>query len=377
MMTWFTSRERAAKMNAMGNDMPQDEEPRLAGELGRALETLERSTGVKGRPVAFEHDIEAGYRPDALVDIDVDGQVYRYTVQTRRHIDRLAALGHIKAQFDHRGERGLLFAPYITQAIARQCRQLDLAFLDSAGNVYLREPGLHVYVTGERPEQPIARGARGGGTASALRVVFVLLCEPALLNAPYREIARAAGVALGTIGWVFLDLEARGHIAGRRQSGNRRFLEPMRLFDEWVTNYPIKLRPKLHARRFRAEDPDWWKRADLAGVDACWSGEVAAHRLTQYLRPSTCTVYIEPEGASEQTPRRLTRFVAANRLRADQRGDIEVLDAFWKLHTAPDYPDVVPPILAYADLIATLDPRNLEVANMIRERLVAHALRQA
>jgi hypothetical protein len=104
---------------------------------------------------------------------------------------------------------------------------------------------------------------------------------------------------------------------------------------------------------------------------------VAAHRLTQYLRPSTCTVYIEPEGASEQTPRRLTRFVAANRLRADQRGDIEVLDAFWKLHTAPDHPDVVPPILAYADLIATLDPRNLEVANMIRERLVAHALRQA
>jgi hypothetical protein len=47
------------------------------------------------------------------------------------------------------------------------------------------------------------------------------------------------------------------------------------------------------------------------------------------------------------------------------------------LHTVPDHPDVVPPILAYADLIATLDPRNLEVANMLRERLIAHALRQA
>ena len=361
----------------MRGEMPQDEAPPLAGELGRALETLARATGVRGHPVAREHDIEAGYRPDALVDIDVDGKVYRYTVQAREHVDRLAALGHIKAQFDRRGERGLLFAPYITPAIARQCRQLGLAFLDAAGNVYLREPGLHVYVTGERPEQPIAKVARAGGTASALRVVFVLLCEPALLNAPYREIARAAGVALGTIGGVFLDLEARGYIAGRQKSGNRRFLEPMRLFDEWVTTYPIKLRPKLHARRFRAEDPDWWKRADLAGLNACWGGEVAAHRLTHYLRPATCTVYIEPERAGEQAPRRLTRFVAANRLRADQRGDIEVLDTFWKLHTAPDHPDVVPPILAYADLIATMDPRNLEVASMLREQHITNALRQA
>jgi len=376
-MMEFTAREHVSRMNAMGNNRSQDEEPRWAGELGRALETLERATGVKGHPVVREHDGEAGPHPDALVDIDVDGKVYRYTVQTRRHVDRLAALGHVKAHFDRRGERGLLFTPYITPTIARQCRQLDLAFLDSAGNVYLREPGLHVYVTGERPEQPIAKVARGGGTASALRVVFVLLCEPGLLNAPYREIARAAGVALGTIGGVFLDLEERGYIAGGQNSGQRRFLEPVRLFDEWVTNYPIKLRPRLHSRRFRAEDTDWWKRADLTGSNACWGGEVAAHRLTHYLRPTSCTVYIEPDGASEQAPRRLSRFVAANRLRADQRGDIEVLDLFWKLHTAPDHPDIVPPILAYADLVATLDPRNLEVANMIRERHITHALRQA
>jgi len=38
------------------------------------------------------------------------------------------------------------------------------------------------------------------------------------------------------------------------------------------------------------------------------------------------------------------------------------------------HPDLIPPILAYADLMATLDPRNIEVARMIRERIINDAL---
>ena len=66
-----------------------------------------------------------------------------------------------------------------------------------------------------------------------------------------------------------------------------------------------------------------------------------------------------------------------NRLRADAQGDIEILDAFWNLPPTTDYPDVVPPILAYADLIATLDPRNIEVAKLIREKYIDDAFHQA
>ncbi len=94
----------------------------------------------------------------------------------------------------------------------------------------------------------------------------MLLCRPDLLNAPYRDIVEAANVALGAIGWVFLDLEKRAHIAGRQKKHKRRFLEPTRLFEEWVTNYPIKLRPKLHPRRFRAENSEWWKPAACTAI---------------------------------------------------------------------------------------------------------------
>jgi hypothetical protein len=340
---------------------------------------LERTAGVKGRVIAIEPKARNGRRPDALVDIYIEGKKHRYAVEARTRLDRLAALGHIKAQLDQLGDRGLLFAPYITPAIAKHCRQLDIPFLDTAGNAYFHEPGLLVFITGEKPEDlttTILR-ARGGGTAAALRVVFVLLCKPDLLNAPYRDIVEAANVALGAIGWVFLDLEKRGYIAGGQKKHNRRVLEPGRLFEEWVTNYPIKLRPKLNPRRFRAENPEWWKRANLAGLHGHWGGAIAAHRLTDYLKPATCTLYIKPVQDDPQATKALTRFLAANRLRADAQGDVEILDAFWNLPENTNYTDVGPPILAYTDLMATLDPRNIEVAKLIRERYVDDALRNA
>lgn len=351
----------------------------LLGELDRALNALERTTGVKGRVAKLEPRAGKARQPDALIDIYVEGKKHRYAVEAKTRVDRLAALGHVKAQLDQLGERGILFAPYITPALAKQCRQLDMPFLDVAGNAYLHEPGLHVYITGEKPEDPAptTMGARGGGTATALRVVFALLCEPGLLNTPYRNIVKAADVALGAIGWVLFDLEGRGYIAGRQKKHNRRFLEPIRLFEEWVTNYPIKLRPKLDPRRFRAENPEWWKHADLTGLRAYWGGEIAAHRLTKYLKPATCTLYIEPERNRKDPTRGLATLVAKNRLRADPQGNIEILDAFWNLPRTANHTDVVPPILAYADLVTTLDPRNLEVAKLIREQYIDDAFRQA
>jgi hypothetical protein len=346
----------------------------LLGKLAPALETLQETTGVGGRVVAFEQALNHDRRVDAVIDIHVDGQHHRYNVEAKTRIDRLTAVGHIKAQLDYHGGRGLLFTPYITPAIAKQCRKLDLAFLDTAGNAYIRLPGLHLYIMGEKPEGGViqAAGAQGGGTPTTLRVVFALLCQPKLLNDPYREIVDVAGVALGAVGWVFYDLKKRGHSTGTVKRRARRFLEATRLFEEWVTNYPIKLRTKLNPRRFTAENPDWWKTANLNDLGAYWGGEVAANRLTQYLKPANCTLYIKPEKLKDT----LRELVARHRLRADQEGNIEILDAFWNFPENPDHPDVVPPILAYADLVATLDPRNLEVAKLIREQNIDHALRR-
>jgi hypothetical protein len=74
--------------------------------------------------------------------------------------------------------------------------------------------------------------------------------------------------------------------------------------------------------------------------NAYWGGEPAAEKLTRYLKPAQFTIYArEP----------IAKLVAAGRMRADSNGNVEVLDAFWNSEPEKELPDVVPPILVYAD----------------------------
>lgn len=339
--------------------------------LLRALEALQRTTGFIGNVIEREQVIAQVFHADARVEIDANGQYFGYMAEIKR-IDRFATLADIKNQCAQYGDPLLLVAPRVTTELAEKCRELDLQFIDTAGNAYLHGPGLFVLVKGQRfiegdDIQLAEQQGKRAGTATNLRVFFALLCKPKLLNAPYRNINQAAGVALGTVGWVFFDLNARGYITGGKGKGDRVLLERLRLVQEWVTNYPIKLRPKLNPRKFRAPKTDWWKTADITKYGAQWGAEVAAEKLTGYLRPYALTIYLH----KEQGQKNLTRLVTEHKLRADLQGDIEILEAFWDFEDEKPMPETVPPLLVYADLIATLDPRNLEAAKLIHERYLA------
>ena len=339
--------------------------------LDAALAAFAAATGLRASLVAVEPRITAAH-PDAIVQLGEAGREAAFVAEIKT-VDRATTLAQVKAQLATFDGRGLLVAPYLTPELANRCRQIELPFIDTAGNAHLNVQGLYVFIKGEkRPDNMTPMGTQRAGTATALRVVFALLHRPDLLNATYRDIVHAAGVALGAVGWVFFDLEKRGYAAGGKRQRNRRLLEPKRLMEEWVTNYPIKLRPKLNPRRFRAAIPDWWKEAKLP-EGAYWGGEVAADRLTHYLKPATFTIYIRP--APDTGRENLTALVGTHRLRADPMGDIEILDTFWNFEEDPAHPELVPPLLIYADLIATFDPRNLEVAKLVHERYVDHVPR--
>ena len=409
----FTYREKRIIMNMTTQDLQPDLPQQALDTLQRALDALHKTTGLQARIVAEKIPGDLAYRTDAFVEIDdPDGHAHRYAAQIKP-IDRLAAVGVIKQRFYGApgGAPGLLVAPRITPETADHCRTLQVPFIDTAGNTYLHAPGMFVFVKGQRFQRDdttagdntqkgkfIVRITRPTQTPTGQRIIFALLCQPnKLLNAPYRDIVQTAGVALGAIGDVFANLEKRGIIAEHQRKGRviinpkkgeitverppkeqadhqrakqRRFLEPRRLLDEWVTNYPTGLRPKLNPKRFRAPDPNWWQNANIAQHGALWGAEVAADKLTHYLKPATCTLYVRPKNGRNN----ITQIVVENRLRADPQGNIEILDAFWDFPADPNYPDVVPPILAYADLVATNDPRNLETAKLLREGHIDHVI---
>jgi hypothetical protein len=350
--------------------MPETTTERLT--LERVLEAIGRETGLTARVLQWEprFNWHTPVRPDALIEIDAPANAAQYAVEVK-NVDRYQMLHQLRALWPRQAKPALLIAaPYITPQLAERCHEMDLCFADAAGNAYLKAPGMHVYVTG-KPKPAHLKTAEAGKITNpaGLRVVFALLCKPELLNATYREIAAAAQVALGTVGPIIKELETRRHITPAPEGARalrRRFLDPQRLVQEWAAVYPTVLRPKLNIQRFRAQNTGWTEGVDLRAYDAFWGGEVAANRLLHQLVPQTATIY------AKDTPKQI---IAEYKMRTDVNGDVEILNAFWNPQGVPTAGDVVPPILAYADLTTTTDGRNLEAAKMIYDQYIEPALR--
>ena len=341
--------------------------------LEDALQAFRATTGLEADVTTQQANTARDWGIDAEITIDTNGQRFPLLVEIRERIDRAAGLAVAHTQIAKRlGKQGVLVTTYLPLALADHCRRLKLQFIDTAGNAYLNQPGLHVIVAGQRrPTVPADFNMnQGAGTVTALRIIFLILCRPELLNAPYREIAKAAGVALGAVGPTLQNLTARQYLI--EGQGRRRLLQQDKLFDEWVMNYPIRLRPKLNARRFTAANPNWWTDVDLNHTGACWGAEVAAAKLTGYLRPAACTIYVRPTAARQF----IADMAARHKLRADLKGNIEILETFWQFPTEDTRPDIAPTALVYADLVATLDPRNLEAADLVRTKYHEEADRQ-
>lgn len=275
-----------------------------------------------------------------------------YAAEVKRGL-RPAFLGAVLQQLERLGEPALLVADYATPQIADELCARRVAFIDTAGNAYLDQPPLLVWVKGQRPAKRAAAQTTGRAfQASGLQVLFTLLCHHEQVDLPYREIAKLAGVAHGTVGSVMAELPELGFVAA--VGGKRRLLQPERLLQQWVEAYARTLRAKLVLGRFTAEKLDWWETIDPLRYGLILGGEGAAARLTRHLRPGTLTFYgekVEP------------RFLLDHRLITDPAGEVEILRRFWGF--ANDDPALTPTLLVYADLLAIGDARCLETAKRL------------
>lgn len=259
------------------------------------------------------------------------------------------------------GPGELVVAERVTPRAAEMLRERGVAFLDRAGNVFVQAPELFVFVSGRGAGSPSAPGARVRAfRPKGLQVVFALLCRPGLLEASYRDIAQCAGVALGTVTGVLRDLERLGYV---RHAGKKRaWLNRQGLQQDWAQGFQRELRPRLHPRRYRVASSDWWRHVDPHAHGFRLGGEAAAAWLTGYIEPGEVTLYGNGDFHS------LAREIRPVR---DDAGDLEVLDAFWQCEYEPDLGPVVPPLLIYADLLASPADRVRETADVVREQYLA------
>ncbi|MCR8923196.1 type IV toxin-antitoxin system AbiEi family antitoxin [Dasania sp. GY-MA-18] len=301
-----------------------------------------------------------------------------------------ANLGAIANQIERLPIEGMLVADYINPNMAAKLRAMAIQFIDTAGNAYINKPPLYVWVTtnkNEKAQEAKKEAPNRAFDAAGLKVIFGLLCDQQLINAAYREIAEKTGVALGTVGKVIDGLKETGFVVDRgKGKQGRRLVNRHKLLDRWVEAYPEKLKPKCRVGDFVADNPSWWKTINIEKFGAYWGGEVAATKYTGYLKPQVVTVYL-PEQLGN-------KFLAAAKLKkalewtADGPGIVKIYRPFWPQKIidtvgegknqpiAKTHAGLVHPILAYADLIATADSRNLETARKIYEQHIAEHIGQ-
>lgn len=312
-------------------------------------------------------------RADALVRIGRNVEGAQYAVEIKKAVHP-ATLGPLLLQLGQLGQQALLITEYITPPMADTLRDKGVAFIDAAGNAYLNQPNLLIWVTGRKPvEKRIDPQTGRGFQPTGLQVVFALLCNPEWVNRPYRELAEKAKVAHGTVGWVMPDLQRQGFLADiKGKRGTRRLYKQPEMLAQWVDAYARQLRPKTLLARYYVETLNGWKDWPLHEHGALWGGEPAGALLTEYLRPGELTIY------ADKVPVMLAaKYKFLKEPRPGHTDIVEIRKPFWNFPGHPEHTNVVPPILVYADLLATGDGRCIETAKMVHEQYLDRPLQQA
>jgi len=339
--------------------------------LDQAMRALETETGLNMRVMAREFFVN-GRQMDALVHIDgpVPVELKAEIKAWAQHVNTGALIEQIRQL----GRGGILVTDYVNPNLAEKLRHNEIQFMDACGNAFIRAPQMFIFIKGKKRTEtnfPLKDRQTRVFNTTGLKVTYIMLRDPEMVNAPYRDIARQANVALGTVGAVMQDLRRAGFLVKRNKY--RHLRNYARLLQRWVETYPEKLRPKLLIGRFLVEDLDWWNNIRITEFDAQWGGEIAAANYTNYLKPEIGTIYAQENF-------QLAELIRAARLRKlDEWTEavgmkVYIYTRFWK--TLEEELEMVDPVLTYADLIATADPRNREVAREIHGQYLAERIRE-
>ncbi|MCL7487589.1 MAG: type IV toxin-antitoxin system AbiEi family antitoxin [Desulfobulbaceae bacterium] len=337
--------------------------------LAKATKRFEEETGLAVTWVTHNARDVIGTNQDVVVVIKAGKQLDKdveYHVEVKKRVTR-NILGTLAYTFKQTDQEKLLVTDYVNPAMAQELKKLEIQFIDTCGNAFIKHFPLYMFILGNKPDDrgKITVAGQRAFTKTGLKVVFALLCNPGLADKPIRDIADAAGVAVGTVDAVLTNLKGFKFLMDKGRRG-RNLLHKNKLLERWVTGYQENLRTGLIIGKFTAANKYWWQETQLPEHNY-WGGEVAAAKLTAYLQPEIITIY---------THVNYQQVLLENQLKKDPRGEIEVLEAFWNENFYKGENNIVHPFIVYADLLASGDARNIETAKRVYEHEIAELVRE-
>jgi hypothetical protein len=327
------------------------------------LEFLRRLPPIQGVAISETAGRLGGSGRDEILEIQTSGAHHRLLIQDKRGVLNSAMKERILSGPHRSGTApGILFARYVTPRLASDLGEHHVNFVDEAGNCHIElPPGVLIHIVGRAAP---ARVPRTSISVNGYRVLLALLIAPRLLNASVRDLALEAGVGKSTAADALQVLAAIGLLHKTRKG---RVLDTRHLLDRWVAGYADQLRPSLLLARYHPAEKDLAvleAKAEKAlarlGVRWAFTGGVAAQRLTGHFRGSATVLHLE---------RRVPELEAELRLAPSPQGSVTVLVGPGPVvFEAALLSGTAPPVLVYAELLATGGEREREAAEIIRAR---------
>ncbi|WP_417445457.1 type IV toxin-antitoxin system AbiEi family antitoxin [Kangiella sp.] len=331
--------------------------------LKEAIKALEETLEVE--------IISSASQPDLCIR-SPNGEITLHVEEKKwvNHIPVTSIVKQLKSSNNMNLRNTLLVTDYVNANQAKRLKSEGVQYIDTAGNAYIDSPPIYLNIQGKRPVKlhKVEQLNKQIGKAfmpKGMQVIYMLLSRPDLVRASLRTIAEEAEIALGTVKQVMDDLTYQGFIV-QMGRGERELDRVDALRDYWVSYYPANIHAKQASQLLVARDITTIKDTNIRDFNAIWGGEVAAELYQHHLRAKDATIYIaekekaglikelrlrkpSPHEDIDYSVRLVTPFIEISKLTGEQ-------------------PDLAHPLLVYANLVATHDPRNLEAAERLYEQ---------
>lgn len=247
-------------------------------------------------------------------------------------------------------ENTILLCSRMTSSLQEYCFIHEINFLDDAGNACIQNDNYLIYISGRKSKQKYIE--HKSLSLSIMKLLFILLSDKEAINYPYRHLAELSNVSLGSVNNSFEFLVNNNFC--RDSSNGRRLINTKELAQLWIREYPLTLRPKLKKQIFLGNGD--WTEISLY-KDEFFGGEAAAYQLSGG--------YLIPEKVQIFTPHLFSERRRELNLIPSQEGSFELVQSFWgRGFLVNDYGRC---LLSVAELLASQDSRNIEIAEKIND----------
>ncbi len=140
--------------------------------VNKAIAGLKRATNLDAE---FELAGQNGPGINGKLVIHTPARAHPYLFDIKHNVTQ-ANLIHIANQIRNLPDKALLITRYVNPNLADKLFQLGVQFMDTAGNIYLNDPPMLIFVKGEKlPEPEYKLPAGKAFTPAGLRVVCTAL----------------------------------------------------------------------------------------------------------------------------------------------------------------------------------------------------------